>query len=123
MPKEPFDLSRDVDVMDNACYLLMHEWTSLFCSNFILPLFMLIWFQTELKDVDDSPDWFTFGTSEFVEACVYTSIRCEVSGDVINSSIQSPVTAQHTTTAVCLPTPCQSKWDPVLFALRIVSCG
>lgn len=109
MLKDPFDLSRDVNVTDNACHLLMHEWTCLFCSNFILPLFLLIWFQTELKGVHNSPDWFAFETSEFVEACACTSINqwipCKVSGDVINSSIQSPVTAQHTTTAVCLLTP------------------
>lgn len=55
MPDEPFDLSMDVNLMGNACYLLMREWTCLFCSNFVLSLFRLIWFQTELKGVDISP--------------------------------------------------------------------
>lgn len=56
MPEEPFNLSMDVNVMANAYYLLMHEWTCLFCSSFVLSLFRLIWFQTELKEVDKSPD-------------------------------------------------------------------
>lgn len=55
MPEEPFGLSVDVNVTDNACYLLMHEWACLFCSNFVLSLLRLIWFHTELKDVDNSP--------------------------------------------------------------------
>lgn len=57
MPEEPFDLSMDVNVMDNAYYLIMHEWTCLFCSNLVLSLFRLIWFQTKQKDVVNSPDY------------------------------------------------------------------
>lgn len=55
MSEEPFVLSMDVNVMDNAYYLLMHEWTCLFCSNFARFLFELILTQTELKDVDNNP--------------------------------------------------------------------
>lgn len=105
--------------MDDAYYLLMHEWTCLFCSNFVLSLFRLVWFQTELKDVVNSPDLLIFGISEFVEASSCTSINqwipFKVFGGVINSSVQSPVTAQSTAAAVCPLTPSLSKWDPVLF--------